>query len=100
MSGQVPLTAEGKLVEGHEDIQVQTRQVLDNVKAVIEAAGTTWESIIKVNVFVTDINDFAKINEIYKEFFSTHAPARSLVSVKALPLGVNIEIEAIATYTQ
>lgn len=66
----------------------------------IAASGTTWERIIKVNVFVTDISDFAKINEIYKEFFNTHAPARSLVAVKALPLGVNIEIECVATYTE
>ncbi|KAF5101660.1 hypothetical protein D0Z00_000734 [Geotrichum galactomycetum] len=100
LSGQVPLTPEGKLVEGHEDIQVQTRQALTNIKNVIAAAGTTWESIVKVNVFVTDIGDFGKINEVYKEFFNTHAPARSLVQVAALPLGVNIEIEAVATYQQ
>ncbi|KAF5102403.1 hypothetical protein D0Z03_000415 [Geotrichum reessii] len=100
MSSVVPLTPEGKLVEGHEDIQVQTRQVLTNIKSVIAAAGTTWESIVKVNVFVTDIGDFGKINEVYKEFFNTHAPARSLVQVAALPLGVNIEIEAVATYQQ
>lgn len=102
LSGQVPLTPDGKLVgvTGQTDIQAQTRQALTNIKAVLEAAGTTWESIVKVNVFITDMNDFGKINEVYTEFFSTHFPARSLVEVRALPLGVNIEIECIATYAQ
>lgn len=96
ISGQVPLTAEGKLVEGHEDIQVQARQVLLNLKNVVEGAGSSWEKLVKINIFITDMSKFGLVNEIYSEFFSTHKPARSCVAVKSLPLNVDVEIEAIA----
>lgn len=95
VSGQVPLTPEGKLIES-TDIQVHAKQVLENLKAVVEAAGSSLEKVVKVNVFVLDIAQFGKINEIYAQYFSVNKPARSLVAVAALPLGVPLEIEAIA----
>lgn len=94
-SGQLPIDpATGELSKG--DIQKETRLCLENVKAVLEAAHATKEDLVKVTVFVTDINDFSKINEVYAEFFGDHKPARSLVQVAALPKGANIEIEGIA----
>lgn len=97
LSGQVPLTPEGTLVES-EDIQVHTRQIFENLKAVLAASGSSLEKVVKVNVFVIDIAQFGKINEIYAEYFANNKPARSLVAVKALPLGVPLEIEAIALH--
>lgn len=93
-SGQIPLVPEtGELIS---DIEKATRQSLDNVKAILEEAGTSLEKVVKVNIFVADINDFGKINEIYAEYFSNHKPARSLVEVSNIPKGGVIEIEAIA----
>jgi len=94
-SGQLPIIPEtGKMHDG--DIQEKTRQALINVKAVLEAAGTSLEKVVKVTVFVKDMNNFGKINEVYKEFFTDHKPARSLVQAARLPLDGEIEIEAIA----
>lgn len=94
-SGQLPIDpVTGELSKG--DIQKETRLCLENVKAVLEAAHATIEDLVKVTVFVTDMNDFSKINEIYAEFFGDHKPARSLVQVAALPKGSDIEIEGIA----
>lgn len=94
-SGQLPIDpTTGELSKG--DIQKETRLCLENVKAILEAAHATKEDLVKVTVFVTDINDFSKINEVYAEFFGDHKPARSLVQVAALPKGANIEIEGIA----
>lgn len=89
------MTPAGALVES-DDIQVHTRQVLDNLKAVLEAGGSSLEKVVKVNVFVLDIAQFGKINEVYAEYFSKSKPARSLVAVAALPLGVPLEVEAVA----
>lgn len=89
------MTPEGKLVES-DDIQDHTRQIFENLKAVLAASGSSLEKVIKVNVFVIDIAQFAKINEVYAQYFSTNKPARSLVAVKALPLGVPLEIELVA----
>lgn len=86
----------GKLIEGAEDIKVQTRQSLTNLKAVVEAAGSSLEHIVKINVFITDMDKFPLVNEVYGEFFTTHKPARSCVAVKTLPLNVDVEIEAVA----
>lgn len=95
-SGQLPLVPEtGELIS---DIEKATRQSLDNVKAILEEAGTSLEKVVKVNIFVADINDFGKINEIYAEYFSNHKPARSLVEASNLPKGGVIEIEAIAQF--
>ncbi|WP_313756325.1 RidA family protein [Tissierella sp.] len=94
-SGQLPIDpATGELSKG--DIQKETRLCLENVKAVLEAAHASIEHLVKVTVFVTDINDFSKINEVYAEFFGDHKPARSLIQVAALPKGADIEIEGIA----
>lgn len=94
-SGQLPIDpSTGELSKG--DIQKETRLCLENIKAVLETAHATVEDLVKITVFVTDINDFSKINEVYQEFFGEHKPARSLVQVSALPKGANIEIEGIA----
>lgn len=94
-SGQLPINPEtGKLLDG--PIEDQTRQALNNVKAVLEEGGSSMNKVVKVTVFVKDMGNFSRINEVYKEFFSDHKPARSLVQAAALPLGGEIEIEAIA----
>ncbi len=94
-AGQVPVDpAAGKVVEG--DAAVQARQSLENLKAILEAAGSGMERVLKVTVFLKDMNDFAKVNEVYAEYFREHKPARSAVQVAKLPLDVKVEIEAVA----
>ena len=93
-SGQIALNPEGKLVEG--DVEVQTRQVLTNLSEVLKEAGSSLGNVVKTTIFLADMDDFAKVNEIYADFFGSHKPARSTVAVKTLPLNVSIEIEAIA----
>lgn len=94
-SGQIPIDpATGQIVTG--DIQAQTRRSLDNIKAILAAAGAGMEHVVKVTVFVKDINDFEKINQVYAEYFPCPAPARSLVQVARLPRDVGVEIEVIA----
>ncbi len=93
-SGQIPLTAEGVLVEG--DIQAQTHQVFKNLQAVLEEAGASFETVVKTTVFIKDMNDFVALNEVYGEYFSVHKPARSCVEVARLPKDVLVEIEVIA----
>lgn len=94
-SGQLPINPEtGELLKG--DIQEQTKMCLENVKAILKAGGASLEDVVKVNVYVVDIKQFSLINEIYAQYFSDHKPARSLVEVTALPLGGDLEIEAIA----
>lgn len=93
-SGQIPLTLEGGMPEG---IEAQTEQVFDNLTAVLDAAGTSLDSVVKAVVFVTDLGDFAKLNAIYETRFGTHKPARSTVQVAALPRGASVEIELVAS---
>jgi 2-iminobutanoate/2-iminopropanoate deaminase len=94
-AGQVPLVPGTKsLAEG--GIQGQARQSLENVKGVLEAAGTTLEKVVKVTVFLQNMDDFAAMNEVYATFFTENPPARSAVEVARLPLGALIEIEAVA----
>ncbi len=94
-SGQIPIDpATGCFVEG--GIKEQTRQSLQNVKAVIEAAGVTMSNVVKTTVFMADMNDFADMNAVYSDFFSEPYPARSAVAVKTLPKGALVEIEVIA----
>ncbi|WP_096156076.1 MULTISPECIES: RidA family protein [Bacillus] len=93
-SGQIPLKANGELVTG--DVQEQTHQVFVNLKAVLESAGASLETVVKATVFIKDMNDFASINEVYGEYFSKHKPARSCVEVARLPKDVLVEIEVIA----
>jgi 2-iminobutanoate/2-iminopropanoate deaminase len=95
-SGQVGLDpATGKIVDG--GVAAQTRQVIDNLTAVLAAAGRTLGAIVKTTIFLTDINDFAAVNAIYGERLGTPPPARSTVAVSALPLGALVEIEAVAS---
>ena len=94
-AGQIPMDPEtGELVSG--DIQVQTRRVLENLKAVVEAGGSSLDKVVKVTVFLKDMNDFAAMNEVYGGFFGENPPARSAVQVARLPKDVGIEIECIA----
>ena len=93
-SGQIPLTATGELVEG--DIVVQTHQVFANLKAVLEAAGSSLDQVVKTTVFMKDMNDFVAMNEVYASYFGEHKPARSAVEVARLPKDVKIEIEVLA----
>lgn len=96
VSGQIAIhPADGQLVLG--DIESETKQVLENVKAVVEAAGSSMEKIVKASVFVKDINLFSRINAVYATYFDeATAPARELVQVAELPRFVNIEISVIA----
>ncbi len=94
-SGQLPIVPEtGELLKGN--IKDVARQSLENVKAVLNEAGATLNDVVKVTVFVADMNNFAQINEVYAEYFTEHKPARSLVEVSRLPKDGDIEIEAIA----
>lgn len=94
-SGQIPLDPKTEeIVAG--DIAAQTRRVLDNIAALLRAEGLTFEHIVKTTVFLTSLEDFQTMNEIYGSYFKTQPPARSTVQVSELPKGVNIEIEAIA----
>lgn len=93
-SGQIPLNPETGVLEG-SDIKEQTHRVCKNLKAVLEASGTSLEKAVKTTCFLSNIDDFAKFNEIYAEYF-TGKPARSCVAVKELPKGALVEVEVIA----
>ncbi|MEN8198966.1 MAG: RidA family protein [Thermodesulfobacteriota bacterium] len=94
-AGQIPLDpSTGKMVEG--GIQEQSRQVLENLQAVLEAAGAGLDTVMKTTVFLQDMGEFAAMNEIYAQFFSDNPPARSTIEVAALPLGARVEVEAVA----
>lgn len=93
-SGQIPLTPEGELIT--DDIQAQTRQVFQNLEAVLGEAGCTFQDVVKATVFIANMDDFAKINEIYSEYFGENRPARSTVQVARLPRDAGVEIELIA----
>ena len=92
-SGQIPVAPDGTV---SEDIAEQARQCLENLKAVLEAAGSSMAGVVKTTVFITDMEQFGVINEVYAGFFDQPYPARSCVQVAKLPKGVSIEIEAIA----
>jgi len=94
-AGQIPLTSDGTHLED-EPIDVQTRQCLENVKAILDEEGLTMQDVLKVNVYLEDIGDFERMNEAYGEYFQDNPPARSAIGVDALPAGAAIEVEAIA----
>ena len=95
VSGQIPLDPlAGKLVAG--DIAAQTRQALENVKAILAAAGLTFAHVVKTTIFLTSMQDFAAVNDVYKSYMAEPYPARSTIAVAALPMGARVEIEMIA----
>src|SRR5580704_17328388 len=95
LSGQIPLDpATGQLVEG--DIATQTTRVLENVKAVLEACGSGLNQVVKTTVYIKDMGEFAKMNEVYGKYFAENPPARSTVEAARLPKDVRVEIDAIA----
>ncbi|MFQ5762153.1 MAG: Rid family detoxifying hydrolase [Candidatus Bathyarchaeia archaeon] len=97
-AGQIPLDRNtGEVVAG--DIKTQTKQVLENMNAVLQAAGTSMENVVKTTVFLSDLTDFPGMNEVYKQYFPAPYPARSTVQVAGLLGGIRVEIEAIA-FTQ
>ena len=99
LSGQIPLDpVTGQLVTG--SIEDQTARVLENLKLVLEAAGSTLEDVVKTTVFLKDMNDFARMNAAYGRYFPSEPPARSTIEVARLPRDVHIEIEAIAVDTR
>ncbi len=93
-SGQIALRADGTMVQG--GVREQTRQVCENIKALLESQHLNFNNVVKTTVFLKDMNEFAAMNEVYAEFFSTSAPARSTVEVARLPKDVRVEIEVIA----
>ena len=96
VSGQIPINpANGELVSG--DIKKETAQVMENLKAILNAAGIGFEEVLKCSIFMTDMNNYAAINEVYASYFNDDsAPAREAVQVSALPKAVNVEISCIA----
>ncbi len=95
-SGQIALDpATGTMIEG--DVSAQTRQVLENLKAVLEAGGSSLDHVIKATVYLTDLSSFAQMNEVYAEYLGEVKPARSTVGVATLPRGAIVEIDLVAT---
>jgi 2-iminobutanoate/2-iminopropanoate deaminase len=98
LSGQVPLDpATGQLVGG--DIAAQTRRVMENLGAVLNAAGLSFADVVRTTIFLADINDFAAVNEVYGSYFSAPAPARATVQVARLPKDARVEIDAVASFS-
>ena len=94
VSGQIPLAPDGSLVEG--DIRVQTERVMENLKAVLEAAGSGLSRVVQTTCFLADMEDFPGFNEVYARYFTPPYPARATVAVKALPRGVRVEVACAA----
>lgn len=95
IAGQIPLDPEtGAMVEG--DFKAKVRRVLENIKAIVEAAGGSLRNVVKTTVFLRDIRLFQEFNEVYSEYFKDNPPARSVVEVSSLPRGADVEVEAIA----
>lgn len=95
VSGQIPFVPETMTLVS-EDVKEQTRQSLENVKAIVEAAGYSMKDVVKAGVFIKDMNDFAAVNEVYNEYLGDVKPARACVEVARLPKDVKVEIEVIA----
>lgn len=94
LSGQIPLNARGEVIG--DNAADQARQALRNMRSLLGDAGTFMDNVVKTTIFLTDMGDFAAVNEVYAEFFTAPFPARSTVAVATLPKGVRVEIEAIA----
>jgi len=95
-SGQIALLPNGSDELLKEDVVAQTKQVLTNLQAVLEAAGSSMDRVIKTTIFIADMDDFVTINELYEKAFGSHKPARSTVAVKTLPKNALVEIDAVA----
>ncbi len=93
-SGQIPLTASGEFVDG--DITAQTNQVFENLKAILAETGSSLDKVVKTTVFISDMEDFAAMNDEYARHFGSHKPARTTVEVARLPKDAKVEIEVIA----
>ncbi len=94
-SGQIALTVDGEMLEN--DIKKQTRQIFSNIKAILEDNNSTMDKVIKVNIFLTDMNDFGVVNVLMAEAFGEHKPVRSTIEVKGLPKNSMIEMDVIAS---
>jgi 2-iminobutanoate/2-iminopropanoate deaminase len=94
VSGQIPINPDGKVIRG--PIREQVRLALENLRRVLEGAGSSLEHVVRVNVYLLDMRDFAVFNEVYAEFFPQNCPARSCVQVARLPKDVEIEVDAVA----
>ncbi len=98
-AGQVAINPEtGQVIDG--DIKAQTRRVMENVKAILEAGGSNLSNVVKTTVFIKDMNEFASMNEVYGEYFKEDPPARTTVEVSRLPRDVRVEIDAVAFIVQ
>jgi 2-iminobutanoate/2-iminopropanoate deaminase len=97
VSGQIPINqSSGKLIEG--SIEEETEQVMKNLQYILNEAGLTFEHVLKCSIFVSSMNDFSRINEVYGKYFQNNPPARETVEVSGLPKGVNVEISCIASF--
>lgn len=94
ISGQIPMKADGSIDTG--SFESQARQVLENLKTVVEASGSTLQDVVKVTIYLTDLANFAELNDIYSEYFDDSKPARACIQAAALPKGVAVEMDAIA----
>ena len=97
LSGQIPLSAKSGDMVGGDDVELQTDQVMKNLRSVLKAAGTGFEHVVRATIYLTDLGDFSRVNMIYGGFFSgMEPPARACVEVSALPKGAKVEIDMIA----
>jgi 2-iminobutanoate/2-iminopropanoate deaminase len=96
-SGQIPIDPKTGELVGAGDVRVQAERVLDNLRAVLEASGSAFDEVVKTTIFLTNLQDFAAVNEVYARYFGQLLPARSTIQAAGLPKGALIEIDAIAT---
>jgi 2-iminobutanoate/2-iminopropanoate deaminase len=94
VSGQIPIDERGELVAG--GIEEQTERVMQNLSAILQAGGATFEQVVKTTIYLTDLRDFAAVNQVYAAYFPSSPPARATVQVEALPKGAQVEIDALA----
>ena len=96
-SGQIPIDpTTGNLQLFNGDVSEQTKLAMDNLAAILKSQGLSFDNVVKTTIFLSDMNNFAKVNEVYSTFFGEHKPARATVQVSGLPKGVDVEIDAIA----